>query len=255
MSEWRNFTFLLSGEISTDLILETYQNRTPDNDLKLREEIDGHINHLIDFVGGSPECNSLLMSISLQCIFDIFEGVDNGNYPLYGDGVKSVVVHGSMINNFVVSIYEFIESSMDDIQEDLINLLVRDEGVDRSELKADPIKGIMLTDYQFNTFRETTLETVVDSNRLCENIYNSAPAIEMLFEYLYYSGLLEDMYYRIMDFYKQGGVGNYNVLDGLVEIIPTYCDGLYRLNMQGKITFTQPPKSYYDRFHVAIPQF
>lgn len=240
MSEWRNFTFLLSGEISTDLILETCYNDTASRDPAVRSNIDAAINHLIDFVGSSPECNSLLMSVALQCIFDIFEGVDDGNYPLYGDGVKSVVVHGSMINNFVVSIYEFIESSMDDIQEDLINLLVREEGVDRSELKADPIKGIMLTDYQFNTLREATLETVADRNRLCENIYNSGPAIEMLFDYLYHSGLLEDMYYRIMDLYKQGGVGNYNVLDGLVEIIPAYDDGLYILAMRGEIYVYTP---------------
>lgn len=255
MSEWRNFTFLLSGEISTDLILETCYTPESARNPNVRETIEGYINHLIDFVSGSAECNSLLMATVLQCIFNIFEGIDSDRYPAYAKGISSAKVHGSVINNFAVSVHESIDIAMDNIQEDLINLLVREEGIDRSELKVDAIKGIIPTDYQFNTFRESTLESIADKNRLCENVHNSTHVIEMLFDYLYLSGLLEDMYYRIMDLYKQGGVGNYNVLDGLVEIIPAYDDGLYLLAMRGEITFTHPVKSYYDRFHVAIPQF
>lgn len=250
MSDWTDFTFRLSGDISADLILDTcYEAGSPDRyDPKVRDTINGYLKHLMDFINESDVCNELLLSVLLQCIFDIFEGYQ-GKIPEYGCRVSDPKIHSNIINNFAYKIHEFIDSVMDDAVENSIGLIVSNEDVDRSTLKVDCITGIALDDYELNTFREDTIQTVAENNLLAKNLHDSAPVFELLFDYLYYSGLLEEVYYRIMDLYNLRGIKNYNILGANILVRRIGYSDLYRLDLSGDITF-----NHYSGYHTTSQQ-
>jgi hypothetical protein len=250
MNEWSSFKFVIPVEISTRLIIDMCHDssRNPD----LYAQVDGLMNHLINFVNESDVCNELMMGVILQGLFCIFEGCTTTVYPNYNSVFTDADISSHFINNFSVSIGEYVESAMDDLTNHSEQLL-RQEGIDTSELELDLIKGFILNDHHLNTLRENVIYQVNENNRAMMDIYQSSDVFEMLFDYLYRTGMLEDLYYTIANLYLKNKLDAYNIESGNTNIVKLpYCDN-YLLTLDGSVTYRtgQEPDGY-TRHHFTL---
>lgn len=250
MNDWSSFKFVIPVEISTRLIIDTCHDNSRNPDLYT--EVDEIMNHLINFVNESATCSELMMAVVLQGLFCIFEGCTTTVYPNYNSVFTDAYLSSHFINNFSVSIGEYVESAMDDLANDSEKIL-RQEGVDISELELDPIKGFKLNDYHLNTLRESVIYQVNENNRETMAIYQSSEVFEMLFDYLYRTGMLEDLYYTIANLYRKNKLDAYNIESANTNIVKLLYSDNYLLTLDGSVTYRsgQEPDGY-TRYHFTF---
>ena len=243
MNEWLSFNFIVPCDISTQMIMDVcYPSQY---NIEGYNETNETIKHLVNFVNESDTCSEILMMTILQGLFCIFEGCTTDHHPSYESVFTDPKINSHFINNFSVQIGEFIEGVMDDLVNDSVGLLER-ENVDAKDIHLDYLVGVKLTDYQLNTLKEETIYQINANNEDILNIHQSTGVFEMIFDYLYRSGMLEDVYYRISNLYRDARITNYNIESSSINVTH-YGDEVYRLDLRGTVSYlpeTNSPKRY-----------
>lgn len=241
MSEWSSFNFIIPCDISTQMVMDVcYPGQHNTEGFSTTDEL---VKHLITFVNESDTCNEILMATILQGLFCIFEGCTTDHHPRYESVFTDSKINSHFINNFSVQIGEFIEGVMDDLVSESVRLLER-ENIDASAIHLDYLVGVKLTDYQLNTLKEETIYQINTNNEDILNIHQSTGVFEMIFDYLYRSGMLEDVYYRISNLYRDARIANYNIESTSINVTH-YGDEVYRLDLRGTVSYL--PKTNFTK--------
>lgn len=228
---------ILSGTISAESIVEiAFANIRPEGSKMYNDlfnEAQTLLNKLI-IIPTDEICNS---NIIFECIISelmyIVTNQDNviRNTNPYHSGLSQSTV----VDNFSNNMRSIIDDVAEGINEDSLTTVRTIEGEGAEYSVNCDMNGINLEPHHIANFNPKTVDTIADNNSTIKSLREYIYVIEMFFDYLWSSRILEDTYYYLRDKTRSGKF-RFNVISNSINFYPVG-NGEYHFALHGTITF------------------